>query len=351
VAQANSLPRASPYIVIEFQDLQHLKSQMQPFVFLVCAFFGVHGLRLDQETVVSPTNDSMVVALEDIRLSDPTWYESIQELRGQESTSKIAQLGRLCESSTTEVSIRSSGPDGTIRLLYFGLNSPYPESKAHCAEPCSNDYQLVSKISQCTFCPCTITDPIANLHSYLKRFVDDFKEQCSGSPVSQNVLVVGLGAGQAINAMKAVCNIGGMHVIELNEDVIHASKMFFGLNASVVTSASLTGDAGIQILNDDGEHGVQLMAQKFPNRFDAVMVDCMDKGNTPAGCRSDTFYTAIRQSLKRGGSIYQWTWPQHKEIIRANMMKNVGPIKSDKAGWVSAVKTHKHKHNHKHSGP
>lgn len=241
-------------------------------------------------------------------------------------------------SNVTVIGNRYYGnPNWQTRILQFvpGLI----ESKVVCEEPCEILPHEVQITAECKGCPCTVVKPYENMPGYLRQPIDHVAERCRMDARPQNVLVVGLGGGSMVNALRAVCEVRMVQIIEVSENVIHANKLFFGLNASVVTSEEeLSDDPGTQVFQGDGEHGVQVMAHKFPEEtFDTAFIDCMSGGRVPPGCKSDAIYSSIRKLLKPNADIYQWTMGSSKEDVQAGFDKHFGTSKF-LYGWISAAK-------------
>jgi len=270
-----------------------------------------------------------------IRLADPAWYDLIMQTRlTNEAPARVEQI--LWKSSSTNSNVTVFGRPHGPRILQFTRG--VIEATVVCEESCDILPHEVQIAAECKGCPCTVVKPYENLLWYLRPPVDHVVKRYKGDHKPQNILVLGLGSGSVVNAIRTLCEVRAIRIIEVNENVIHANKLFFGLNASVVTSAeALSNDLGAQVLQDDGEHGVQVMAHKFPGTFDTVLIDCMVAGKIPPGCKSDTFYYSIRKLLSPGAYIYQWTWPRDKDTVQAGIGKHIGTSNATK-GWVSAAK-------------
>lgn len=315
-------------------EVRSVFCSMQAFVLLVCALLEARGISRNTD-------------FEAIRLVDPIWRDNITQTRLFNDTHPPPPAPPrqtiLCRSSSDDSSVTVI-QQGSIRVSPRSLRfTRSPESAYEgyvvCKEPCDTMSHEVQRAAECQGCPCTVVKPYENLFGYDRPPVDHVAKRYTRDQTPYNILVVGLGAGGMIDAIRAVCDVRMVHIIEANENVVHANLLYFGLNASVVTSKeeALTDNPGTHIFQGDGEHGVQVMAQKFSNKFDTMIVDCMAAGTIPPGCKSDAFYSSVRKLLKPSAYIYQWTWPHQTHDVEVGIGKHIG-ASSLMAGWVSAAK-------------
>ena len=265
-----------------------------------------------------------------IQLSEGTWYNYIMQTLNKTPKG----LSTLCRKKKSDVVIKS---DASNFRYYFNAKTNLAAGRVRCQESCQQT-ETVANIAQCKTCPCTVLHPLDSMWHYELEPVFDIQKGCTHSQTSQNILMVGLGAGSIVHSVKSVCNVRMMHVIELDEESIQASKLFFGLTDAVVTRAALSDASGLQIFHGDGEYGVQLMAQNSSQRYDTVVVDCMVAGHIPNGCRSQTFMSSIAKLMKPKASIYQWTWPEQIQEVNNIILKNIGES-TFMNGWVRSTKS------------
>jgi len=284
---------------------------------------------------ISDDRGSQYRDLEVIRLAHPVWYDLIMQTRlATEAQARVQSS--LGESSSKSSKVTVIGNSKT-RILQFepGLL----ESKVLCEESCEMLPHEVDVAAECQGCPCTVVEPYLNMCGYLRQPVDHVVERYRTDTKPQNILVVGLGGGSMVDAIRSLCEVRMVQIIEISETVIHANKLFFGLNASVVTSEeALSDNVGVQVFQGDGEYGVQVMAHKFPHTFDTVFVDCMSAGRIPPGCKSDAFYASISKLLSPSAYIYQWNMGLNdKDKVEDGIGKHIG-IPTFLHGWVRAAK-------------
>ena len=235
----------------------------------------------------------------------------------------------LCETRDVRLMVRDD-----TRFFQFrgsGVVGGYPwrnnEAMVHCQEniqslQCTPSHGAVKSASECPPCLCTpVPIPRWNLHGFgyvqvMFDTVTSHDARCSSgtgmSPTQKNpfrMLQIGLGGGTfAMNAMRKCHAV--VDVIEGQPDVAAMAQRFLGFST------------GGQLIVADGLDGLKTLATAAEAKggagslYDAIAVDCMVQGQTPAGCKADEFIRLLSVLLKKSGAITQWSWPADRVLLR-----------------------------------
>jgi len=311
---------------------------MRTFAFASVLLLGAHGLTELKEGPAMMSTLEADAALHQ-RLVEELLHDVVDLGEGPRGTrcgqpinptnDRGERPSLICKSSITKIQAWSRGAHE--RILSTGGSTT--AGKVFCKEACQG-CKVASDVRECATCPCTVMDPTANVYGYMMPVLNSVSQQCAWNQ-HFNVLHIGLGSGGTVHAVNKICKTEVVRIVEYQADVIYLSNSFLGLNAKQVAPEMLTANPGMEVTQADGEMAAALMAEKMPRTFDRIVVDCMNNGYIPEGCKSPTLYASFRKLLRPRGVVSQWTWPQQINEVAATMRETFGNS-VPKAGWVTS---------------
>jgi spermidine synthase len=110
----------------------------------------------------------------------------------------------------------------------------------------------------------------------------------------KNVLVIGAGDGGTIRELVRHPGIEKITMVEIDEVVVRASKLFFPTISSALEHPKLT------LLIDDG---IKFVANAPAASYDLVLIDSSDPVGPSEGLFSRAFYDDVHRILRPGGAV------------------------------------------------
>lgn len=268
-----------------------------------------------------------------VRSSDALVDESLASRVPRERASAFRNV--LCRGPDVRVLVRSNN----YRIIQFRNDNGewlMEEGKMRCNEDISSCEKREDSpsVAECPSCACSAALPIEEFWSpYQSPMLAKIQRHCSGSK-EYNMIVVGLGTSSGLQGVAQHCKLGRLAVVEKQQDVFDAATKFFGLNASRISTHSQV------LVPYDGAQGLKkLVLEHGQHTYDAVLVDCMNQGRIPEGCRSPDFYKALSQSLKPGGLVFQWSWDQDQREVQRELASGLGAPVEIFQQWATAHET------------
>jgi spermidine synthase len=114
------------------------------------------------------------------------------------------------------------------------------------------------------------------------------------NPNVKDVLVIGAGDGGTIRELVRYETIEKITMVEIDEAVIRASKLFFP------TISSAFGHPKLNLLVADG---IEFLKAAADNSYDLIIIDSSDPVGPSEGLFSQSFYEDVFRCLRAGGAI------------------------------------------------
>lgn len=191
------------------------------------------------------------------------------------------------------------------RRLRFGAECAF-ETTINCKA--TNGSTVGQCLGDCGDCDCQY-DPAGELHApYMQTMFKQLTPFCS-SKSETRVLMIGLGGGELPQYLLHSCPLMNVEAVELNEEVIHMARKYFGLGFSEAEFGSR-----IQLEHADALAAVNERVEASPGSFDIVLVDCFaGGGEVPKDCRSSTFLEGVKKLLRPQGLLLQNIWDYSRQ--------------------------------------
>jgi spermidine synthase len=110
----------------------------------------------------------------------------------------------------------------------------------------------------------------------------------------QDVLVIGAGDGGTIRELVRHPQVEKITMVEIDEAVVRASKLFFP------TISSALGHPNLNLLIDDG---IKFVAAAAAESYDLVIIDSSDPVGPSEGLFSKSFYQDVQRILRPTGAV------------------------------------------------
>ena len=253
----------------------------------------------------------------------------------------------LCE--TKDVRVYALGEKRFLQFRATGVPGSFPwrynEAIIFCEETFPSEqchmkasHGPVASAARCKPCPCTpLPTPKWTSHGfgYVQVMFDwltsnEVRCQSSTPPAGLprfRLLQIGLGGGSFAAAVSRQCN-GIVDVIEKQADVVAIAERFLGFASS--------SRGGGRLILDDGLGGLRTLAGSA-YKYDAVAIDCMIQGVTPAGCKSPEFVSRVAGLLHPHGAVAQWAWGADRALLRSAYLQHFDNVSSNVYGGIGGV--------------